>query len=160
VSEVVSAPFPRDAANAILNIMSARTLFHSLSFDDVERAMAFLTAVGFTEAAVYRDESDPSRVAHAQYNWRDTGGVMFESRRTGSSEGLVDSVGHGQCYCVLESDADVDRVYDAGSPPARRRPWRPRTRTTAAATAPCVTPRATSGVSGPIRASSPRLRRS
>jgi uncharacterized glyoxalase superfamily protein PhnB len=93
--------------------MSNRTLFHSLSFNDVGAAMAFLTAVGFTEAAVHRDESDPSRVLHAQYDWRETGGVMFGSPRVDDDRGFVDSVGHGQCYCVVASDADVDRVYDA-----------------------------------------------
>jgi uncharacterized glyoxalase superfamily protein PhnB len=93
--------------------VSNRTLFHSLSFDDVEAAMAFLTAVGFTEAGLHRDESDPSRVLHAQYNWRDTGGVMFGSRRVGDDRGFADSVGHAQCYCVVESDEDVDRVHAA-----------------------------------------------
>lgn len=93
--------------------MSSRTLFHSLSFDDAEAAMTFLRAVGFTEAAVHRDEDDPTRVVHAQFDWRDTGGVMFGSRRVENPDGFVDSTGHGQCYCVVESDPDVDRVYAA-----------------------------------------------
>lgn len=89
-----------------------RTLFHSLTYDDIDRAIAFLTAVGFTEAAVYRDDKDPSIVNHAQFNWRDSGGVMFGSNRN-RTEGWTDSVGHGHCYCVVETDDEVDRIHAA-----------------------------------------------
>lgn len=85
-----------------------RQLFHSLQYDDPDRAIAFLTAVGFTEAGVYRD--DDGTVMHAQFNWRDSGGVMFGQVREDDS-GWKRSAGHGQCYCVVESDADVDRVH-------------------------------------------------
>lgn len=94
--------------------MSNRTLFHSLAFRDVPGAIRFLEAVGFTEAERYTDPDDNSVVVHAQYNWRDTGGVMFGQARDGvGDDGWVDSVGHGQCYCVVEDDADVDRIHAA-----------------------------------------------
>ena len=95
--------------------MSTRTLFHSLQFHDVPRAVAFLEAVGFTQAAMHTDPEYPDVVVHAQFDWRDTGGVMFGSAKRPGFErpGWVDSAGHGQCYCVVESDDDVDRVYDA-----------------------------------------------
>ena len=94
--------------------MSNRTLFHSLQYADVDAGMAFLRAVGFTEAACYRDES--GAVVHAQYNWRDTGGVMFGAVQRADGEadtGWARSTGHGQCYCVVESPEDVDRIHAA-----------------------------------------------
>jgi len=95
--------------------MSQRTLFHSLQFADVDRAIAFLEAVGFTAAGVHRDPADERVVVHAQYNWRDTGGIMFGTRRAdrpdGNPHGLADSTGHGQCYCVVATDAEVDEVF-------------------------------------------------
>jgi len=94
--------------------MTQRTLFHSLQYDDVEAGMDFLRAVGFTEAVVYRDDS--GAVVHAQFDWRDTGGVMFGSVRRaddGEREGWLRSSGHGQCYCVVETDDDVRRVHEA-----------------------------------------------
>lgn len=92
--------------------MTDCTLFHTLTFADVQRGIAFLEAVGFRKAAVYTDENDPSIVVHAQYDWRDTGGVMFGSPRERES-GWQDSVGHAQCYCVVETDEEVDRVHAA-----------------------------------------------
>jgi uncharacterized glyoxalase superfamily protein PhnB len=86
--------------------MTSATLFHSLSFHDPARAMTFLEAVGFTRASVYTDEQDPSRVLHAQYDWGGHGGVMFGSASPGS-----DSAGHGSCYCVVDSDGEVDAVH-------------------------------------------------
>lgn len=103
--------------------MSTRTLYHSLAFDDVQAAMAFLEKVGFTRALVVPDEQHPDVVVHAQYNWRDTGGIMFGSRRSMRSDqdgkDFNDSVGQAQCYCVVATDGDVDDVYakavDAGA---------------------------------------------
>lgn len=103
--------------------MTQRQLFHSLQFSDADAAMVFLQAVGFTEAAVHRD--DAGRVLHAEYHWRETGAVMFGSvmtaeeaegtdRATHADDGSpwVRTPGHGQCYCVVETDEDVDRVHD------------------------------------------------
>ena len=96
--------------------MTTPPLSHSLPFDDADAAMEFLRAVGFREAAVHRDDS--GAVVHAEYLWRDTGGVMFGSAvraRGETAEGTdwVRSSGHGQCYCVVETDEDVDRVHAA-----------------------------------------------
>lgn len=93
--------------------MSTRTLFHSLQYHDVEAGMAFLRTVGFTEAACYRDES--GAVVHAQYNWRDTGGVMFGAveRADGDDSAWSRSPGHGQCYCVVATEDEVDRIHAA-----------------------------------------------
>jgi uncharacterized glyoxalase superfamily protein PhnB len=63
------------------------TLFHSLSFADVPAAIAFLEAVGFTKKGLHTDDS----------------GV--------EPEGWVDPTGHAECYCVVETDAEVDVVY-------------------------------------------------
>ncbi|NNG35319.1 VOC family protein [Nakamurella aerolata] len=114
--------------------MSNRTLFHVLAYADVNRGIAFLEAVGFTRAAIYTDgDGADAVVVHAQYNWRDTGGVMFGQQRprttdtgdtadtadtadpagTPDTAGFVDGVGRAQCYCVVETDADVDRVHAA-----------------------------------------------
>lgn len=89
-------------------------LFHSLSFDDAEAGIAFLTAAGFTERVVHRDPADPSVVVHAEFAWRQTGGVMFGSNRgrTDTAD-FTDAVGQARCYCVVETDADVDRVHAA-----------------------------------------------
>lgn len=99
--------------------MTQRTLYHSLQFRDPAAAARFLEAVGFTRAAWHTDPDDESIVVHAQYNWRDTGGVMFGSvdrkdhGRDAEASGWSRSSGHGQCYCVVESDEEVDRVYRA-----------------------------------------------
>lgn len=87
-------------------------LFHSLQFDDVDAAMAFLTAVGFTERVVYRD--DAGTVMHAEFGWREHGGVMFgPNRHRDADDTWVDVVGRAQCYCVAATDDDVDRIYAA-----------------------------------------------
>jgi len=89
------------------------TLFHSLTYDDAAAAVEFLEAVGFQRVALYTADDDPSRVVHAEYQWRGTGGIMFGSRRQENPEGFVDSTGHGQCYCVVATDEEVDRVFEA-----------------------------------------------
>lgn len=93
---------------------SSSQLFHSLAFDDVEAGIAFLTAVGFTQRALHRDPDDASVVVHAEFAWRDNGGVMFGSNRGRTdNSSFTDEVGHARCYCVVETDADVDRVHSA-----------------------------------------------
>ncbi|NYI71828.1 putative glyoxalase superfamily protein PhnB [Naumannella cuiyingiana] len=89
----------------------SRQLFAAFAFDDPDAAIAFLTAVGFAEAGVYRDGA--GTVVHAQFDWRDTGGVMFGAARRGD-EGDADraaTVGRGACYCVCPDDAAVDAVH-------------------------------------------------
>jgi uncharacterized glyoxalase superfamily protein PhnB len=87
------------------------TVWHSLSYKDAPAAVEFLTrGLGFEARGVYTDENDPSIVLHAQLNWPPGGGVMLGSAGRHSEE-WVDATGHGQCYCVTETDADVDRIY-------------------------------------------------
>ncbi|MDT0201560.1 VOC family protein [Nocardioides sp. AE5] len=76
---------------------------------DLEAMTAFLTALGFTEHAAYRDEADPSLVAHAEWVSPDGhGGLMFGSERedaVGSSR-----VGTAGIYLVVD---DPDAVFEA-----------------------------------------------
>lgn len=103
--------------------MTRPQLFTCLSFTDVDAAIRFLVAVGFQEKAVYRDENDPSTVVHAEFAWRDTGGIMFSTADREDSEFSRQNRGRGVCYCVVEQDADVDDVHSralaAGATPVR-----------------------------------------
>lgn len=86
-------------------------IFHSLTYADAEGARTFLTALGLTEVLTVRNDSDPTIVEHAQYSWRDNGGVMFGSVREGNPHASSESVGRAKCYLVLESDDEVDATY-------------------------------------------------
>lgn len=87
------------------------TLFHTLTFRDADAAVAFLEVVGFTRRALMT--SAPGVVDHAEYAWGDRGGIMFGSagRRTADDEHL-ELPGTSSCYCVVETDEEVDAVYD------------------------------------------------
>ncbi len=107
------------------------TLFHCLSFEDADAGIAFLTAIGFAEVAVFRNADDPSVVEHAQFRWGDRGAVMFGSVRrdagadtadaaesedtedaaAGTQSGYQRRVGAAACYCVVDTDDEVDAVY-------------------------------------------------
>jgi uncharacterized glyoxalase superfamily protein PhnB len=88
-------------------------LWHIMSFQDADRMIAWLTAVGFTEHATYRDEGDPSIVVHAEWLWPAGGGVMFGSRREGAA---VDNVGQAAAYLVSDDpDAVFARAVAAGA---------------------------------------------
>ncbi len=90
------------------------TVWHSLSYRDAPAAIDFLTeAFGFVARAVYTGE-DPTTIVHAQLDWPPGGGVMLGSSDPARHEGedWVDSAGHGQCYCVTETDAEVDRIHE------------------------------------------------
>ena len=54
---------------------------------------------------------DPGRIMHAQLDWPPGGGIMLGSSRR-HDETWVDSVGRSQCYCVTETDEDVDALYE------------------------------------------------
>jgi uncharacterized glyoxalase superfamily protein PhnB len=94
--------------------MRPPTVFHSLSYADAPAAVEFLTAAfGFVPKGVYTEPDDPSRIVHAQLDWPPGGGVMFGSAgRHDDDDSWVDSAGHAQCYCVTETDDDVDRVFE------------------------------------------------
>ena len=94
--------------------MTKPTVFHSLAFRDADAGIAFLTALGFTERLVVRNESDPSVVEHAQFHWGECGAIMFGSAaRPGQADsGWERRVGVASCYLVVPTDADVDAVYE------------------------------------------------
>lgn len=86
----------------------APTLYHSVFYRDAQAAIAFLTkAFGFVAKGVYTAEDGDSRVLHAQLNWPPGGGIMF-----GTADADDARVGYASCYCVTETDADVDRIHE------------------------------------------------
>ena len=88
-------------------------LWHTMAFEDADRMMTWLTAVGFTEHATYRDEDDQSVVVHAEWLWPGGGGVMFGSRRL---DGAIDNVGGSAAYLVTDDpDGVVARAVAAGA---------------------------------------------
>lgn len=88
------------------------TVFHSLSYRDAPAALELLSAAfGFVANGVYTGPDDPSTVVHAQMDWPPGGGIMLGSAGRRDDGSWVDSAGHGQCYCVTDTDEDVDRVY-------------------------------------------------
>ena len=104
--------------------MREPTVFHSLSYDDAPAAIEFLsTAFGFVPNGVHPHPDDPAKVLHAQLDWPPGGGIMLGSSGR-HDETWVDAVGHGHCYCVTETDQDVDAVFDravaAGATVVRR----------------------------------------
>lgn len=87
--------------------MTKPQLFHCLRYDDADRALEFLHALGFTDTVVVRDETDSSVVVHAQLKWRDNGGLMFGSTRTDDKGDHLNN-GHSVCNLVVSSDEEVD----------------------------------------------------
>lgn len=88
-------------------------LWHTMSVRDADAMIAWLSAVGFTEHATYRDDSDPSVVVHAEWLWPDGGGIMFGSQRP---DAAVDNVGGSAAYLVTsDPDAVFDRAVAAGA---------------------------------------------
>lgn len=91
--------------------MTKPQLLHTLTFADAGRARGFLTALGFTERLVVPG-IDPSVVEHAEFRWRDNGGLMFGSVRPGNPHASAEAVGRGRCYLVVDADAEVDAAYE------------------------------------------------
>lgn len=87
-------------------------LFHSLTYADADKGLAFLAALGFEQILVVRNDDDPSRVEHAELRWRDSGGIMLGSIRHAGPHKIPDTAGQARCYLVVETDADVDAIYD------------------------------------------------
>ena len=86
-------------------------LWATLTYRDAEAAMTWLRAVGFTEHEVYREDGDPSNVAHAEYLWPAGGGIMFGTY-TGPRPSWPNEPGSGSAYLVTD---DVDRTYEAAT---------------------------------------------
>ena len=89
-------------------------LWHSMTFLDADAMIGWLTAVGFTEHATYRDDADPSVVVHAEWvGPGGCGGVMFGSPRP---DAVVDNAGRSAAYLVVDDpDAVFDRAVAAGA---------------------------------------------
>lgn len=86
--------------------MTTPQLFHCLRSSDADRTISFLESLGFTTAMVVRDEHDPSHVAHAQMNWRDTGGIMLGSLDRDNPDDP--RYRPGVCNLIVASDDEVD----------------------------------------------------
>ncbi|MCT1386140.1 VOC family protein [Brachybacterium sp. p3-SID1565] len=95
--------------------MTTPQLYHCLRSTDADRTIAFLTALGFTEKLVFRDPEDPTIVHHAQFQWRDHGGLMLGSVR-GDEEETAPwfRPGASVCNLVVPSDEQVDEVLRRG----------------------------------------------
>lgn len=87
-------------------------LFHSLTYADADKGLAFLAALGFEQILVVRNDADPSRVEHAELRWRDSGGIMLGSIRQAGPRRSPDVAGQARCYLVVPTDADVDATYE------------------------------------------------
>ncbi len=84
---------------------AAVRLWATMAFDDVDRMVEWLRAIGFREHATYRDEE--GRVAHAEWVWPGGGGIMFGARRDDSP---LHEPGKSGLYLVTD---DPDGVFDA-----------------------------------------------
>ncbi len=87
--------------------MTKPQLFACLRFTDCDAGIAFVEALGLTERLVVRDPEQPGLVQHAQYQWRDSGGIMFGSDRP---DGVGPAAGTGCIDLVVASDDEVDAV--------------------------------------------------
>ncbi len=84
-----------------------------MTFRDADAMIAWLSAVGFTEHATYRDEADSSIVHHAEWVWAGGGGVMFGSARP---DGVLQNAGRSAAYLVTaDPDAFMATAVAAGS---------------------------------------------
>lgn len=87
--------------------MTKPELFACLRYTNAEAAIGFLTALGFTEVLVVIDDETPGLIHHAQYRWRDNGGIMFGTDR---ADGVGPRPGTACINLVVASDADVDAI--------------------------------------------------
>ncbi|MCB0891846.1 MAG: VOC family protein [Micropruina glycogenica] len=87
--------------------MSTPQLYACLRYLDVDAVIPLLEALGFTERAIMRDPDDPRVVHHAQFRWREHGGIMFGTERDG---GVGPKPGTACVNLVVPTDADVDRT--------------------------------------------------
>jgi len=89
-------------------------LWHSLTFRDADAMIGWLTSLGFIEHAVYRDDSDPTNVMHAELLWPFGGGVMCGSFR--DRPDWPKQPGTGAAYLVSDDvDAAFARAVEAGA---------------------------------------------
>ena len=81
-------------------------LWHTMSVKDADAMIEWLSAIGFTEHATYRDEADPTVVHHAEWIWPGGGGLMFG---THSEDSPISGTGPAAAYLVTD---DPDTVFD------------------------------------------------
>lgn len=86
------------------------TLWQTMVFRDADAMMTWLSAIGFTEHATYRDES--GRVVHAEWLWPGGGGIMFGAATDDNDK----NVGRGAAYLVCaDPDALAEKAAAAGA---------------------------------------------
>jgi len=89
-------------------------LWQTLRCEDADAMIAFLTAIGFTEHGIYRNDADPNIVEHAQLVWPQGGGVMLGSHRPGTDWEMTP--GTAGTYLVTDDpDAVYERALAAGA---------------------------------------------
>jgi uncharacterized glyoxalase superfamily protein PhnB len=88
-------------------------LWHTFSVRDADAMIAWLQAIGFTEHATYRDETDPAVVHHAEWLWPGGGGIMFG---TSSADSALAGTGPAAAYLVTDApDAVFEAAVAAGA---------------------------------------------
>ena len=87
--------------------VSSTTLWHTFAVSDADVMTEWLSAIGFTEHATYRDEQDPAVIVHAEWAWPGGGGIMFGSEREDSA---ISGTGPAAAYLVTP---DPDAVFEA-----------------------------------------------
>jgi uncharacterized glyoxalase superfamily protein PhnB len=83
-------------------------LWATFAFNDVDQSVEWLKAIGFTEHAMYRNETEPTIVEHAEMLWPAGGGIMFGSVRHDTDWPKV--AGVGATYLICD---DVDKTHAA-----------------------------------------------
>lgn len=91
-------------------MVSAAQIHHwqVLTLRDTAAMTAWLGAVGLTEQASYRAETDPSVVVHAEWVWPGGAGFMCGSERPDAVG--TSTPGSASCYLVTD---DPDALFDA-----------------------------------------------
>lgn len=90
------------------------TYWDSMTFRDAAAMTVWLEAIGFTEHATHRDESDPAIVVQAEWLWPGGGGLMFGTQR---DDGIgAATPGTSAVYLVVDDpDAVFDRAVAGGA---------------------------------------------
>jgi uncharacterized glyoxalase superfamily protein PhnB len=96
-------------------------LWHTLVFRDADRALAWLTAIGFVEHAVHRGGDDPAVVQHAELVWPNGGGIMVGTYRENPDWPM--RPGAASAYLVTD---DPDGVHAAAVAAGARSVYAPR----------------------------------
>lgn len=89
------------------------TVWPAFNAHDPRAMVDFLVALGFEATAVYAEDGSPDRVAHAQLDWPEGGGVMFGSVK---DHGLSRPPGSAGFYVVTADPRAVhERAVAAGA---------------------------------------------